>query len=249
MRKAGLLALLLILGPALCSQVLSQTDEEILQQADRARFLEADSYGLTVRVTVERPGEEPGQALLRTLFKRFAEGYRVRIEFLEPEAMRGMIYLVVGEEIYFWKPELVQPLRVSGQQKLFGDASIIETARFSLADYKIESREQTQLDGQEAIKLELQAEGRAAYQWVTLWVDLEFKPLQALLRSLGGEPLKRVLYRRYAEHEGDELVVEFTIENLLFQEYRTLISIEEISLEDLPDHLFDPGALGTEEGG
>lgn len=245
MRKPTLfLVLVLCLGLG----ALSQTDEEILERADRARFLEADSYGLTVRVTVDRPGEEPAQARLWTLFKRFPEGYRVRIEFLEPEGMEGMVYLVVGEEIYFWKPGLFQPLRVSGQQRLFGDASVIEAARFSFTDYRIESREETQLDGQEALKLELKARGGAAYQWVTLWLDPDFRPLQALLRSLGGEPLKRIIYRRYIEHEGDELVKEFTIENLIFQEYRTLIVVEEIALEGLSDELFDPGALGGEEG-
>lgn len=236
---------ILFLGLALCLGLgaLSQTDEEILEQADRARFLEADSYALTVRVTVERPEEGPSRALLRTFFKRFPEGYRARIEFLEPEGMKGVTYLVLGEEIYFWRPGLIQPLRVSGQQRLFGDASVIEAARFAFTDYRIETKEEAQLDGRAALKLELQARGKAAYQWVTLWVDLDFRPLQAVLRSLGGEPLKRVLYQSYAEHEGDELVVELAIESLIFQEYRTLIAVEEVMVKDLSDELFDPQGL------
>jgi len=224
-----------------------QAGEELLQRADRARFLEADSYVLTIRVTVERPGEEPDQARLRVLFKRFGEGYHVRIEFLEPEALRGMVYLVVGDEIYFWKPGLIQPLRVSGQQRLFGDASIIEAAGIRFADYEIVGREPDTLAGEEALKLELQAKDSLAYQRVTLWVDLDGRPLQGVLRSLGGQPLKRVLYRRYAEHEGDELVVEQVIENLLFEEYRTAIVVEGVSLEELPEGLFDPEALSDQD--
>lgn len=263
-RAILLVASLLILILGLGIGALPQTDEELLRRADRARFLEADSYTLTIKVTVERPGEEPDQARLQVFSKRFVGdgdsengSYRVRIEFLEPEALRGMVYLVVGDEIYFWKPGLIQPLRVSGQQRLFGDASVIEAAGIRFTSYEIVSREPDTLEGQEVLRLELEAKAEAeakgegegeargpvAYQQVTLWVDLDFKPKQAVLRSLGGQPLKRVLYRRYAEHEGDELVVEQVIENLLFEEYRTVITVEEVSLEELPDELFDPEAL------
>jgi hypothetical protein len=225
--------------------VAASGGEELLQRADEARFLEAPSYELLVEAVKEGPEEERSEARLRVLSKRFPEGYRTRIEFLAPEALAGTVYLIVGEEIFFWKPGLSGPLRLGGRQRLFGTLSVIEAARLTLSgNYRVESEEQ----GPGGLKLTLQAtKPRLVYPWITLHLgSQDLKPQKLVLQALSREPLKQLIYRRYGLVEGDELAVAFRVEDLLFAGHRTSIQVAEVAIRPLPDSLFDPQALGGE---
>lgn len=238
-----------VLG-AIAVGLQAQTDEELLKRADSARFIEAPSYLFTSKVASERPDGKGGttrsEALLKIFNKRFPEGYRVRIEFLLPESMKGSVYLIVGDDIYFWQPGLLKPIKLSGQQKLFGDASIAEAAgiRFS-GNYAIKSKQEEKLDGRDTIKLALEATSeKVAFAKVTLWLDKkELKPLQAILHALSDEPLKKVIYPKYEKFKDDEYAAEIIIEDLLFKG-KTTITVGEIGVQELPDDLFDPEKLG-----
>lgn len=235
-------ALLIVLSIA----VVSQTDEQLIQKADQARFIEANSYVMSSKVIAERP-DGKGEALMTIYNKRFSEGVRTRVEFLAPESMKGTIYLVVGDDIYFWQPGLLQPIRISGQQKIFGDASIAEAAGIQFSGkYAVKNKQEERLDGREALKLSLEATSeRVAFAKVTLWLDKrELKPLQAILHAVSGEPLKKTLYTKYAKLKDDEYAAEIAVEDLLFKNFKTTIQISEVKIQDLPDGLFDPQKLG-----
>jgi len=245
-RKSAIVLLVVGLSLGAWAQV---SDEGLLQRADETRFIEADSYTFLLKVIAERPGEDEElirrESLLKVYNKRFPEGMRIRVEFLEPKSMRGTVYLIIGDEIYFWQPGLLEPIKISGQQKLFGDVSVAEAAGISFQEYQVRSREEEELDGLETLKLELQAKDEAAFPFVTLWLESEsLKPVQAVLRALSAEPLKRVGYLRYAMFGKDEYVAEITVEDLLFQGNKTLMQIAEITIEELDSALFDPERLG-----
>jgi len=243
MRMFSLLLPLLIL---VATTIAAGPTEDVLRQADRARFIDADSYVLQIAVTAERPDREPREALLKVYLKRFPDGIRQRVEFLAPEEMRDTVYLVVGDDIYFYQfgHGLQGPLRISGQQKLFGDAGVAEAAGISFAEnYRIMAQEEAELRGQPTLLLHLASE-TAAYRLVDLWVENEtLRPLQAVLYALSEQPLRRVLYRDYAALEGDEYVKLMVVENLLQQGYRTTLEITDVEIKELPDELFDPAAL------
>ncbi len=246
-------AVLLLVGVPL-GVFAQMADEDLLRRADEARFLEADSFTFTLRLIAERAVQRPdgreevvrSEALLKVFHKRFPEGMRTRVEFLEPESLRGTVYLILGDEIFFWQPGLLQPIRISGQQRLFGDASVAEAVGIRFQTYEVRERERTELGGQETIKLELEAQSpQQAFPRVTLWMDPEaLRPVQAVLSALSGTPLKRVTYREYARFEGDEYAADILIEDLLFQEGKTAMHIGEIAIEELDDALFDPDRLG-----
>lgn len=159
MRVAKLAGALLIV---LSIAIVAQTDDQLLQRADQARFIEANSYVMSSKVIAERP-DGKGEALMTIYNKRFAEGARTRVEFLAPESLKGTIYLVVGDDIYFWQPGLLQPIRISGQQKIFGDASIAEAAGIQFSGkYSIKAKQDEKLDGREALKLALEATSEKA---------------------------------------------------------------------------------------
>ncbi len=231
------------------------SDEELLQKADEARFIDAESYTVLLDVIAERLAKRPdgseertqSEALLRIYNKLFPEGVRTRVEFLEPEAMHGTVYLIVGEDIFLWQPGLLQPIKISGQQKLFGDASVAEAAGISFQEYEVQARGETELNGQRALKLELTAKNSSqAFPRVTLWLDPEdLRPLQTVLAALSETPLKRVTYAQYATFEEDEYAAEIVVEDLLFQGNKTTMRTEEITIEELDDALFDPNQLGS----
>lgn len=243
MRVAKLAGALLIV---LSIAIVAQTDDQLLQRADQARFIEANSYVMSSKVIAERP-DGKGEALMTIYNKRFAEGARTRVEFLAPESLKGTIYLVVGDDIYFWQPGLLQPIRISGQQKIFGDASIAEAAGIQFSGkYSIKAKQDEKLDGREALKLALEATSeKVAFAKVTLWLDKkELKTIQAILHAVSGEPLKKTLYTKYAKLKDDEYAEEIVVEDLLFKNFKTTIQISNVKVQELPDELFDPSKLG-----
>ena len=226
--------------------VAAQTDEQLLEKADQARFIEANSYVMSSKVIAERP-DGKGEAVMTIYNKRFPEGVRTRVEFLAPDSLKGTVYLVVGDDIYFWQPGLLQPLKISGQQKIFGDASIAEAAGVQFSGkYAIKAKQDEKLDGRDALKLSLEATtDKLAFAKVTLWLDKEeLKPLQAMLHAVSGEPLKKTVYTEYARLKDDEYAEEIVVEDLLFKNFRTTIQTSDIKIQELPDDLFDPTKLG-----
>ncbi len=226
--------------------VVAQTDEQLLQKADQARFIEANSFVLSSKVLAERP-DGKSEALLAIYNKLFPEGMRTRVEFLAPESLKGTVYLVVGEDIYFWQPGLLQPIKISGQQKIFGDASIAEAVGIQfLGKYAVKAKQEEKLDGRDTLKLLLEATSdRVAFARATLWLDKkELKPLQAILHAVSGEPLKKTLYTQYAKLKDDEYAEEIMVEDLLFKNFKTTIRISDVKVQELPDDLFDPAKLG-----
>jgi len=240
------------------------SDAQILQAADQARFIEADSLILTMDITAERPMKSPkGQATVRALFKHFAQdstdGYRVRIEFLQPPEMQGEVYLTLQNKdlcggdnscSFFWGPNMIpgQPLKVSaGMTTLFGDSSVAETAGIRFAgNYTIQEKKEDTLNGQPALALSLAAtDPSVAFQQATLWVDpSSLQPIQAVLFALGGEPLARVTYEEYARLGDDQYVGQQRIENLLQEGSITQLTVTDVKVAPLSDELFDPGQLG-----
>jgi hypothetical protein len=224
----------------------AQTDEQLLQKADQMRFIEANAHVLSSKVLAERP-DGKGEALMTIYNKLFPEGVRTRVEFLAPESLKGTVYLVVGDDIYFWQPGLLQPLKISGQQKIFGDASIAEAAGVQFSGkYSVKSKQEEKLDGRDTLKLALEATSdRVAFAKVTLWLDKkELKPIQVILHAVSGEPLKKTVYTKYAKLKDDEYAEEIVVEDLLFKNFKTTIQISDVTLQDLPDDLFDPTKLG-----
>jgi len=242
MRIAQLAALMLVAA----MMGVAQTDEQLLEKADKARFIEANSYVMSSKIIAERP-DGKGEAVMTIYNKRFPEGVRTRVEFLAPDSLRGTVYLIVGDDIYFWQPGLLQPLKISWQQKIFGDASIAEAAGIQFSGkYVVKAKQDEKLDGRDALRLSLEATSESvAFAKVTLWLDKrELKPIQAILHAVSGEPLKRTLYTKYAKLQDDEYAAEVVVEDLLFKGFKTTIQIGDVRIQELPDDLFDPTKLG-----
>jgi hypothetical protein len=242
--------------------VFAQSNEEILKQADETRFIKADSHIFYFKVTQElfdslTRTTTKTEAFLKVEEKKIAGNFRQRISFSAPESLKGTYYLIVGDEFLFWQPSLKTPdkdlpckdeaLKISGQQKLFGDASIGEAAGIEFdGKYEIKQRSEEKLNGKDTIKLTLLAKTKkVAYQNVLLWVDKKtFEPQRIDLFGLDTEnPIKRVVYTKYAVFRDDRYVAQTVIEDLVFKNQKTTLDLTDIKIESLPDAAFDPNTF------
>lgn len=223
------------------------TDDQLLEAFDKARFVEATSFTMTVEVVADRP-DGTRQAIVQLYFKEINGKRYARIEFLAPEDLKGQVYVSTPEGTFFWQPGLATPLKVSGRQQVFGDSSVAETVGIQFkGDYKIKSRKDVTLPGNKAgWEVELEATDRSvAFQRATVTAErATLRPVKARLFALSGDPLNDVTYQEYATLEKDEYVKKQLIENQLIKTNKTLLTIMKIEARDLSNDLFDPNKLG-----
>ena len=249
MRKWALLLAFMALAVGVGTVAQSgPTNEELLQAFDNARFLEATSFTFTVEVVADRP-DGTKQATVRLFFKEIDGKQYSRIEFLVPADMVGQVYISTPDGTYFWTPDLTAgPLKVSGRQQVFGDASVAETAGIQFEkNYSVKERRNVTLtNGAAGLEVDLKAtDGSVAFPSATVTADAQtLRPLTLRLFALSGDPLNNVTYEEYAELKGDGYVKKQLIENQLVTTNKTLLNITEIEAKDLPDDLFDPTKLG-----
>ncbi len=255
-------ALGMLIGLGLSVMTLAQTNEEILKQADEARFIKANSHIFNFKVTQElfdslTRTTTKTEAFLKVEEKKIAGDFRQRISFAAPESLKGTYYLMIGEEFLFWQPSLKTPdkevpckdeaLKISGQQKLFGDASIGEAAGIEFdGKYEVKQRGEEKLNGKDTIKLTLIAKSKKlAYQNVLLWVDKKtFEPQRIDLFGFDTDnPIKRVTYNKYATFRDDRYAAQALVEDLVFKNQKTTLDLTEIKIESLPDAAFDPNTF------
>lgn len=224
------------------------TDDQLLEAFDKARFVEAPSFTITVETVADRP-DGTKQAVVQLFFKEIKGERYARIEFLAPEDLKGQVYVSTPQGVFFWQPGLATPLKVSGRQQVFGDSSVAETVGIQFQKYyKIKVRKEITLPGNKpGLEVELEATDKStAFQKATVTAEKgTLRPVKARLFALSGDPLNDVTYQEYAALENkDEYVKKQLIENQLIKTNKTLLNITKIEAKDLPDDLFDPTKLG-----
>lgn len=249
MKKFALLALLapMALGIGVVAQQSAPTDDQILQAFDDARFLQTTSFTMTMEVVADRP-DGTKQATVQLYFKFVNDKHLFRIDILQPDDMKGQVYVSNPDGTFFWQPGLASPLKVSGRQQVFGDASVAETAGIQFSgDYSVKARRDVTLDdGSAGLQVDLQATAKSvAFPSATVTADAKtLKPLKARLFALSGDPLNDVTYQEYGDLSGDSYVKKQLIENQLVKTNKTLLNISNIEAKDLSDDLFDQNKLG-----
>ena len=260
MQKIKMILSLALLGSFITT--FGQTNEEILKQADEARFIKADSHSFKIHIVSEKFDESTrsttkSEAFLLAENKKISRDFRQRISFTAPDSLKGTYYLIVGDDIFFWQPNLKTPgkevpckdeaLKMSGQQGLFGDVSVGEAAGIEFeGKYNVKQRAEDKLNGKETVKLVLVAKSpKSSYQNVILWVDKKkLEPQRIDLFGLDPEtPIKRVTYPKYDTFKDDRYASQVIVEDLLFKNQKTSLELSEIKVESLPDAAFDPNTF------
>jgi|GEM_PF-7106672 len=151
MKKLFLLSVLVLVGWTVGSVAQDDAqeamgDEALLGQMDFQRFAayfnpELPSTTFTVELRAERP-DGSKEATVQVSFKFDQEGQGgARIDYLTPEELAGDVFVIKGDDIFFWNPDLIEPLKVNGRFEVFGDATVAEVVGIGFqGDYAIEDQ-------------------------------------------------------------------------------------------------------------
>lgn len=227
--------------------------QALLREADDARAREIENGVLTLRVTQERLSDEgraPAVARIRVYVERAPEKGGQLVVFEEPETLRGYTFLVRGTDTWMYRPGLRSPLRISGQQRVFGDASVSEAAGIVFGvEYDVRGVSDDSLDGVPAWRLELVAKSPSApYQRATVWVGrADGLYRRAVLYSVSGMALKRLDFEQWGEVSGRFALVRMAVLDLLQTGQRTVTVIETQAIADrsIPSRYFRPEFLSS----
>lgn len=260
MKKTLLMGLLLMVAWAVGSVAQDEmTDEALLGQMDFQRFAayfnpELPSTTFTVEIVAQRP-DGAKQATVQVSFRFDPEDLGrggFRIDYLSPEELSGDVFLGKGDEIFFWNPDLIEPLKVNGTFEVFGDATVAEVVGIQFSgDYTIEEREDRALaDGSDGIWLKLKAtRDSVAFPLaeVTARAD-NFQPHELKLFDESGDLLHDNTFESYAVWEdGRPYFERQLLDNRIVPVNQTLLTVSNIKNAELSFDLFDPKLLGANQ--
>ncbi len=228
----------LILCLTIVNTVCAMTPEEILKDIRRRNGLGNGSYSIELKMTAYR-----NQDVSNANIKVYTSGNKQIVTFTAPEKLTDESYLVNGYNTWMYQQGLKRPIRISAQQKLFGDAGIAEAAGIDYAnDYQVVRSTETDLQYQYELKA---IDNRTAYQQAGLWIDKNGLLLnKVVLKALNGQPLKEIIYRNHRQLNGHE-IADMEVRNLLQEkDNRTIMEYTAITSREIPDKAFDPLMMG-----
>jgi len=258
LKKAVVLTLLILTAWVAGSTAQEEpTDEELLQAMDFARFgaffaaaqSEAGGGILTMEIVAQRP-DGSSVATVQILWKLFDENdFRFRVEYITPEELAGDVFLVTPEEVFFWNPDLITPIKVNGQFEVFGDATVAEVVGiFFSGAYNITARESITLeDGRPGIQLDLSATADfVAFQKVQVTADLEtLQPVNLKLFDDSGDLLHDNTFESYTQFQNGPLFDRQLLDNRIVPVNQTLLALSDFISFAHEDDVFNPTALGN----
>lgn len=226
---------------------------EMLRKADRTRGGGIGHGVLTFQMTHTRrtaEGERREQAAVRVYLQPSGEQGAKLIVFEEPASLRGSTFLTTGRDTWMYKPGLRSPLRMSVQQRLFGDASVGEAAGliFSL-DYHVRQVSAEDLDGEPTWRVELEAKSPSVpYPRATVWLgQRDGLYRRAVVYSVSGMPLKQLDYEQWGTVSGRFALVRLAVRDLLQVGGAsvTVIETRAITERTIPARYFRPEFLSS----
>lgn len=231
---------LIIIGCLYVNQSLAMNPRDILTDIYNRQGLAGNgSFELNLRV-ISFQGKESNTSSIRVLF---CDGKKQLVTFIEPERLKDDYFLVNGYNTWMYQKGLRRPIRISAQQKLFGNAGIAETAGINyLDDYDIINT--TDNDGEYLMELKAKDQ-KIGYQLASIWICKEnLRISKIMLKALNGQALKSLHYHNYNSVDGHE-VAAVEINNLLQQKNeRTVMEYTSIKSRTFAPEIFDPLMMG-----
>lgn len=209
----------------------------ILKKTDEVRRPIKD-YRVTARIISKRPGKKDRTAIYEVLLKG---DDKTIIKTLAPEMDRGTSLLMLKYDLWVFMTTISKPLRISMQQRLFGEAANGDIARVNFSgDYEPVLEDIVMINGKKFYLLELKAKSeKVTYNRIKLWVMKEtFFPLKAQFFAFSGKMLKTCYYTNYKEILGRVRPTRLVLDNPLIDGQRSIIDYTDMRLEAFSDKLF-----------
>lgn len=179
------------------------------------------------------------------VFKKGSD--KALLEVLAPEDAKGQKILRVGDEVVILFPENCRIVPLSARQNVLGTSfTVADVLRVDLVkDYNAKLVGTERVQDRPAYKLELTAKDETVpFARILYWVDAEnFLPLQSEFYTETGKLLRRAIYAERKELGGALRPSKITIENALEAGTKTVMTISEMEITELPDSMFTKEAL------
>lgn len=227
-----IIAILLIITSA----IYASDVKDIVKLALEKQNLQENSYLLEMECILSE-GEDTDSSNLKVYI--YNGGERQMVSFTAPERLTDNKFLAIGTNTWMYKKGLHRPIRVSGSQKLFGDAGIGETVGIDFYnDYDIKEYSETENN----YIFELVAkDSKTVYQQIQLTISKEgYYINRAILKAITGTSLKELQYKNYRKIKDHELA-DIVIKNLLQNQNRvTELKFIDIEEKKLAANAFQP---------
>ena len=229
---------------ALCIDAFGQvpTAEFLLKESDRARGTIADGVKWeSIVTTIDSEGEKKVNYIVKV------KGVDALAEATDPPRNKGEILLFNDRNLWFFRPGLKKPLAISPRQKLMGQAANGDIASTNYyRDYLGTLIGEESIQGKPCYKLELKAKNKnVTYDGIRYWITKDSHwGVKAEFLTLSGETFKTATMEyqnKQKDKQGKELIFisKMTIIDALNPKNQTIITYDSISLESLPDKIFN----------
>lgn len=224
------------------SWVQQPSAEEILKRSVESSYPE--QFVSVNKLENFEKGELSSAYELR-VFKKGSD--KALLEVLAPEDAKGQKILRVGDEVIILFPENCRIVPLSARQNVLGTSfTVADVLRVDLVkDYNAKLLGTERVQDRPAYKLELTAKDETVpFARILYWVDAEnLLPLKAEFYTETGKLLRRAIYAERKELGGALRPSKITIENALEAGTKTVMTILEMEIKELPDSMFTKEAL------
>lgn len=239
MNKADIIAFLtvLIFIAATTVQAGGLSAQAILKNVDELKSPQTD-YRVTARITSKKNKKKDKSAVYEILMKGQD---KTIIKTLQPEMDRGTSLLMLKYDLWVFLQSISKPLRISLQQRLFGDVANGDIARANFSgDYEPELIDTVTIKNKAIYVLNLIAKDeKVTYHRVKLWVTKEtFYPLKGEFYAFSGKLLKICYYTKYKKVLGKMRPTRLVLDNPVVKGKRTIIDYYNMKLDSFSDKIF-----------
>lgn len=271
MKKLALLSLVVLVGLAFGAyaqddgqEQAPDPDQALLGGMDFQRFGGYFSFDVpnpassfTVDITAERI-DGTKVATVQVSFKIIEGQFFGRIDYLGPEELQNDVFVITPEGIFFWNPDLDEPIVVPGTFEVFEDATVAEVIGIQFAgQYSIAAREEITLEnGNPGLSLDLEGTNEnVAFPFATVVAErlgegeqVFYRPVTLELFGLDRtDPFHFNTFEEYAFYQARPYFKRQLLDNLITVENQTLLDVSNIQHNTLEDSYFDPTLLGEED--
>lgn len=212
----------------------AQTADEILARADEIR---APSGSYTMQVSVEST-DAPTFEFDISIGGKEASLIRTK----KPAREIGKNYLMHGEDMWAYIPNIRRSMRVTLNQKLTGQASNGDISRMRWhGDYAAVVESET--PDQWVLFLTAAKKG-LTYEKIRVWIDRKtYRPVKGEYLTLQGKPIKFITFAEYAEIGGAVRPVHMVITSATRADDQSVLRILGMRATELPASLFTQNNL------
>jgi len=261
MKKVILFTLVALIGLTFSFNTVAQDDAEadpnaeLLAAMDFQRFAayfsqETPGTTFTVEILAERPDGSKAATVQVSFAFDPEQGQRARIDYLTPEELAGDVFIINGDDIFFWNPDLITPLKVNGQFEVFGDATVAEVVGIGFQGaYEVTERsDYTNDDGLDVIELNLVAtREEIAFQQARVVANAEtMQPITLDLMDENGDLLHHNTFESYdMVEDGRPFFNRQLLDNRVVPVNQTLLIVSNIVNASIDFSIFDETLLGV----